>query len=206
MSSPVAVELAGYGGVTLRGDLWLPSVPGPAPGVVMAHGFSAVRTMALPEYAEAFATAGLAVLAYDHRNLGDSDGEPRQEINPWAQARDLRHALTWLAERPEVDADRLGLWGSSFSGGEAIVVAAVDRRVKAVVANVPWVGSGGGSGDEAADRVTLDAIAADLADETGAGLADAPGPVMGPFAVVDDGSGRDDVFLRQPESAAWFLD
>ena len=66
---------------------------GPGPGVVMTHGFSATKEMALDRYAEVFEKAGLVVLVYDHRNLGASDGEPRQRINPWAQARDYRRAI-----------------------------------------------------------------------------------------------------------------
>ena len=114
------VAFPGFGGTTLRGWLYLPEADAPAPGVVMAHGLSAVKEMALDHYAESFCGGGVAVLVYDHRNLGASDGEPRQEINPWAQARDYRYAIGWLAERAEVDAGRIGIWGSSFSGGEMI--------------------------------------------------------------------------------------
>ena len=88
-----------------------------APTVVMAHGFSAVKEMYLDAFAERFAAAGLAALVFDNRNFGASDGEPRQEIDPWAQVRDYRHAITFAATLPEVDADRIGVWGSSYSGG-----------------------------------------------------------------------------------------
>ena len=129
------VEFEGHGGTTLRGWLYLPDPTArPAAGIVMAHGLSAVKEMVLDRYAEVFCQAGMAVLAYDHRNLGASDGEPRQEINPGAQARDYRRAIDWLAGRPELDAERIGLWGSSYSGGEVIVVGACDERVRAVVA------------------------------------------------------------------------
>jgi uncharacterized protein len=70
-------------GTTLRGWHYLPDDSGKHPTVVMAHGFSAVKEMYLDKYAEAFAEAGLAVLVYDNRNFGASDGEPRQEIDPW---------------------------------------------------------------------------------------------------------------------------
>ena len=135
-----AVTFTAHGDTALRGIFYRPEGAVGVPGIVMAHGFSAVKEMGLLEFAEEFCAAGFAVLVYDHRNLGESAGEPRQEINPWAQARDYRYALSWLAERPEVDADRLAIWGSSFSGGEVIVVAAADERVKAVVANVPLAG------------------------------------------------------------------
>jgi cephalosporin-C deacetylase-like acetyl esterase len=89
------VEFPGFGGVTLRGWLYRPAGPDPAPAVVMAHGFSATRHMGLPAFADDLTAAGFAVLLYDHRNLGDSDGDPRQEINPWAQAGDLGIELQW---------------------------------------------------------------------------------------------------------------
>jgi fermentation-respiration switch protein FrsA (DUF1100 family) len=127
-------------GVTLRG--WFYSAEGAsgrAPTVVMAHGFSAVKEMYLDSFAEVFAAAGLNALVFDNRNFGASDGEPRQEIDPWAQVRDYRHAITYAGTRPDVDPSRIGVWGSSYSGGHVLVVAAIDRRVKAVVSQVPLV-------------------------------------------------------------------
>ena len=125
-------------GVTLRGWLYSPeAVGGAAPTVVMAHGFSAVKEMYLDRFAEEFAGAGLAALVFDNRNFGASDGEPRQEIDPWEQIRDYRTAITYAATRPDVDPDRIGIWGSSYSGRHVLAVAAIDRRVKCVVAQVP---------------------------------------------------------------------
>ena len=126
-------------GVTLRGWLYTPEGGGgSAPTIVMAHGFSAVKEMYLDRFAEAFADAGLAALVYDNRNFGASDGEPRQEIDPWAQVRDYRTAITYATTRPEVDSDRIGIWGSSYSGGHVLVVGAIDRRVKCVVSRFRW--------------------------------------------------------------------
>ena len=127
-------------GTTLRGWFYPPDgAGGPVPTVVMAHGFSAVKEMYLDAYAEAFADAGLGALVFDNRNFGASDGEPRQEIDPWAQVRDYRHAVTYARTRPEVDRDRIGVWGSSYSGGHVLVVGAIDRRVRCVVSQVPLV-------------------------------------------------------------------
>jgi fermentation-respiration switch protein FrsA (DUF1100 family) len=132
-------------GVTLRGwfypaaDADGAAVNGPAATVVMSHGFSAVKEMYLDSFAEVFAAAGLNALVYDNRSFGASDGEPRQEIDPWAQVRDYRHAITYAIGLPEVDAARIGIWGSSYSGGHVLMVGAIDRRVKAVVAQVPMV-------------------------------------------------------------------
>jgi uncharacterized protein len=128
-------------GVTLRGWLYRPDDAGdnPLPTVVMAHGFSAVKEMYLDAYAERFAEAGLAALVFDNRNFGASDGEPRQEIDPWAQVRDYRHAITFAGQLPNVRRDAIGVWGSSYSGGHVLVVGAIDRRVRAVVSQVPLI-------------------------------------------------------------------
>ncbi len=202
----IDVELAGHGGTPLRGWLYRPPGGEARPGVVMAHGFSAVKEMRLDRFAEVFAAAGLVVLVYDHANFGASGGEPRQEINPWAQARDYREALGWLAARPEVDQDRLGIWGSSFSGGEALVVAACDDRVRAVVANVPFAGLPGVAYDDPADcDARFERLRAALTDVSGAGPADRRDLPMGPMAVVVEPGDDRPAFLPQPESAQYFL-
>src|SRR5262245_1371316 len=127
-------------GVTLRGWLYLPDrAAGRVPAVVMAHGFSAVKEMHLDRFADAFATGGLGALVFDNRNFGASDGEPRQDIDPWAQVRDYRDAITFAGTLAEVDASRIGIWGSSYSGGHVLVVGAIDRRVKCVVSQVPLI-------------------------------------------------------------------
>jgi hypothetical protein len=127
-------------GVTLRGWLYLPDTPtGPVPTIVMAHGFSAVKEMYLDAFAEVFAAGGLGAVVFDNRNFGASDGEPRQEIDPWAQVRDYRHAITWAQTHPQVDAGRIGVWGSSYSGGHVLVLAAIDKRIECAVAQVPLV-------------------------------------------------------------------
>jgi uncharacterized protein len=127
-------------GTTLRGWFYpAEGVSSSAPVIVMAHGFSAVREMYLDEYATAFSAAGLNALVFDNRNFGASDGEPRQEIDPVAQVRDYRHAITYAIGLREVDRTRVGVWGSSYSGGHVLMVAAIDRRVGAVVAQVPLV-------------------------------------------------------------------
>ncbi len=128
----------GAEGVTLRGWLYVPDgARKPAPTVVMAHGFSGVKEDFLDRFAEVFCAAGVVAVAYDHRNFGASDGEPRQEIDPWQQIRDYRHAITWARMQPEVDRERIGIWGTSYTGSHVLVVAALDRRVKCVVSQVP---------------------------------------------------------------------
>ncbi len=112
----------------------------PMPAVVMAHGFSAVKEMfQLSSYAERFEEAGFVTLVVDFRFLGDSDGSPRGQIIPHEQQEDYRNAITWLSLRPEVDADRIGVWGTSLAGGHVLHLAAFDRRIKAVVTQVPTI-------------------------------------------------------------------
>ena len=126
-------------GTTLRGWLYRPDAAGRVPVVVMAHGFTAVKEMHLDDYAAVFASAGLGVVAYDHRNFGASGGEPRQEVDPWQQIRDWRDVITWATTQPGLDAARIGVWGSSYAGGHALVLGAIDRRVRCVVSQVPLV-------------------------------------------------------------------
>jgi fermentation-respiration switch protein FrsA (DUF1100 family) len=135
-------------GTTLRGWLYRPDGDGPHPGVVMAHGYSAVKEMYLDAFAEVFCEAGLAALVFDNRNFGASDGEPRYEIDPWEQIRDYRHAITYIQTISGIDRDRIGVWGSSYSGAHVIVLGAIDRRIKAVVSQVPLI-----SGRENARRL-----------------------------------------------------
>ncbi len=130
-------------GTTLRGWFYpAPKASGPAPCVVLQHGFSAVKEMHLDTYAQHFQAAGLACLVYDHPGFGDSDNlpaTPRHEVDPWQQIRCIQHAITYAQSRPEVDANRIGLWGSSYGAANAYVTAAIDRRIKAVVGQVPAI-------------------------------------------------------------------
>ncbi|WP_016731480.1 alpha/beta hydrolase [Saccharolobus islandicus] len=126
-------------GVKLKGWLYLPQGSEKFPAIVMTHGFSAVKEMYLDSFAEVFAKAGFVVLVYDNRNFGESEGEPRQEIDPWQQVKDYRYAISYARLRSEVDPERIGIWGTSYSGGHVIVVGSLDSRVKAIVAQVPLV-------------------------------------------------------------------
>ncbi len=113
--------------------------PGPHPGITMAHGFAGVKEHGLERFARFFADAGFVVLVHDHRGFGASDGSPRFDVDPWAQIADWRRAISFLEGQPDVDAERIGLWGSSYAGGHAIVLGATDRRLRAVVAQVPTI-------------------------------------------------------------------
>jgi uncharacterized protein len=130
-------------GATLRGWLYRPERPGSAPGVVMAHGFTAVKEMFLDDYAAAFGAAGLVTLVYDHYGFGTSDGEPRQYPAASIQLDGYRDAIAWLGRQPGVSADRIGIWGTSNSGGHVIVLAAETLPIRCAVAQVPGLGEGG---------------------------------------------------------------
>jgi uncharacterized protein len=126
-------------GTTCRGWLYRPEGAGPFPAVALAGGWCYVRELVMPYYAEAFAAAGIAALVFDYRNLGVSDGDLRQHLDPWAQVRDYRNALSFLERHDEVDADRLGVWGISYSGGHALILGATDPRVKCLVSQIPVI-------------------------------------------------------------------
>jgi hypothetical protein len=87
------------------------------PAIAMAHGMGTTKEMGLPQFAERFADAGFAVLLFDFRNLGESEGTPRGQIFAEDQQEDYRNAITWLQLQPQIDPERIGVWGFSFAGG-----------------------------------------------------------------------------------------
>ena len=127
-------------GTLCRGWLYRPDdAPAKAPAILMTHGFSTVKEQGLDEFARVFEARGFVVLVFDYRFLGASDGEPRGQILPQTQHDDLRSAMDWLSAQSFVDAERIGLWGTSYSGGHALFFGGLDPRVKAVVAQVPAI-------------------------------------------------------------------
>lgn len=139
------IEFKNSDGVTLRGWFYTPdkAPAGKLPTLVMAHGFTALKEMTLDSYAEAFTTSlPINCLVYDHRGFGESDnlpGQPRGELVPMLQISDYSDAITYAATRPETNADKIGIWGTSYSGGHVLMVAAIDRRVKVVLSQGPCV-------------------------------------------------------------------
>jgi fermentation-respiration switch protein FrsA (DUF1100 family) len=126
------------GGLELAAWLYRPDGDGPHPIVVMAHGFSATRELRLDSYAERFAAAGMAALLFDYRHFGASPGEPRQLLDIRKQHEDYLSALAFARGLDGIDADRVALFGSSFSGGHVIEVAVKDGRVRAIVCQCPF--------------------------------------------------------------------
>lgn len=126
-------------GVTCRGWLFTGDDESPRPTVVLAGGWCYVREIVMPAYAQRFAAAGVNALVFDYRNLGVSDGDDRQHLDPWAQVRDYQNAISFLERHPSVDAQRIGAWGISYSGGHALILAANDPRVKSIVSQIPVI-------------------------------------------------------------------
>ena len=156
MVSKLDVRLPAEGGIELGAWLFLPEGAAARPAITMAHGFAGTKEHGIERFARAFAEAGFVVLVHDHRSFGTSGGEPRGDIDPWRQISDWRRAISYLETRSEVDPARIGLWGTSYAGGHAIVLGATDRRLRCVVAQVPTI-----SGyEQGLRRVSPDALPA----------------------------------------------
>jgi fermentation-respiration switch protein FrsA (DUF1100 family) len=127
------------GGSQCAAWLYLPDgAHEPLPCVVMAHGFGGTRADAIPDFAGRFVGAGFAALVFDYRHFGDSEGEPRQLLDIDLQLEDWTAAIACARTREEVDETRIGLWGSSFSGGHVVVAGARDGQVQAVISQGPF--------------------------------------------------------------------
>ncbi|MFC1664838.1 alpha/beta hydrolase [Pseudomonadota bacterium] len=123
-----------------RGTLYTPDTgQGPFPVIVMAGGWCYVKEIVMPHYAEPFVQAGFAVINFDYRGFGESDGEPRQHINPYEQIEDYKNAITYAESLLEIDSSRIGIWGISYSGGHVLIVGATDPRVRCIVSTIPVI-------------------------------------------------------------------
>jgi uncharacterized protein len=118
--------------------LYLPTGVVSPPVVILGHGLGAVREMRLDAFAERFAAAGIAALAFTYRHFGDSSGEPRQLLSIRRQLADWDAAIAYVKKRNDVDPTRIAVWGSSFGGGHSITVAARHPELKAAVAQCPF--------------------------------------------------------------------
>jgi fermentation-respiration switch protein FrsA (DUF1100 family) len=125
-------------GSRLEGDVFLPDdlrSGEQRPGIVLCNGFTGLRELVLPDYAKVFAAAGYVALSFDYRGFGGSEGE-KWRLLPLEQVDDIRNAITFLQAQDEVDAERIGIWGTSFGGGHVPYTAGVDERVKVAVGQV----------------------------------------------------------------------
>jgi fermentation-respiration switch protein FrsA (DUF1100 family) len=118
--------------------LYLPSGVTSPPVVILGHGLGATREMRLDAFAERFAQAGIAALAFTYRHFGDSGGQPRQLLSIKRQLADWDAAIAWVKHRHDVDGTRIAVWGSSFGGGHAITVASRHPELTAAVAQCPF--------------------------------------------------------------------
>lgn len=134
------------GGEPCAAWVYRPESSGPAPAVLLAHGFGLVREARLDGYAERFAAAGLVAVVFDYRHFGASEGFPRQLVDIGRQLADWRAAIVFTRALDGVEADRVALWGTSFSGGHVAALAVEDAGVAAAVSQVPYSGLGGRPG------------------------------------------------------------
>lgn len=118
--------------------LYLPVGVSSPPVVILGHGLGATREMRLDAFAERFAEAGIAALAFTHRHFGDSGGQPRQLLSIKRQLADWEAALAWVKIRHDVDGSRIAVWGSSFGGGHAITIGSRHPELKAAVVQCPF--------------------------------------------------------------------
>jgi len=118
--------------------LYLPEGVASPPVVILGHGLGATREMRLDAFAERFAQAGIAALAFTYRHFGDSTGQPRQLLSIKRQLADWDAAIAWVKKRRDVDGSRIAVWGSSFGGGHAITVASRHPELKAAVSQCPF--------------------------------------------------------------------
>ncbi|WP_171498454.1 MULTISPECIES: alpha/beta hydrolase [unclassified Acinetobacter] len=107
------------------------------PCIVMATGFGGTKDTGLLDFAEPFSQAGFDTLVFDYRGFGESAGSPRQNVSYIQQREDYHAAIETARSLPYVDGSRIALWGTSYSGGHVVVVAAQDSKISAVVSMNP---------------------------------------------------------------------
>jgi dipeptidyl aminopeptidase/acylaminoacyl peptidase len=130
-------------GCRLVGDVFYPDGLRPSErraGIVLCHGYTGVKDLYLPDNARVLNEAGYIVLTFDYKGWGDSEG-PRSRLAPYSRVADVQAALTFLGSLPQVDAARLGIYGTSYGGATVVWTAAIDPRVKCVV-SVVGIGNG----------------------------------------------------------------
>jgi fermentation-respiration switch protein FrsA (DUF1100 family) len=125
-------------GTSISAWLYVPEdLSTPVPCIIMGHGFGGTKDMIVESYALRYQEAGFAVLAFDYRHFGESEGEPRQLVLISYQLEDYTAAIAYARGLDEIDSARIALWGTSASGGYGIVIAAKDKNIACVVAQCP---------------------------------------------------------------------
>lgn len=136
--SQVATDFRSHG-IRCGGLLDVPEAAARPPVVVMCHGIGGERTFGLDPFVERFVDAGVAVFRFDYRGFGSSDGEPRGLVDHRRHIEDVHAAIDHVRNLPQVDGERVALWGTSYGGGHVLSVAARRRDVRGVIAQVPFV-------------------------------------------------------------------
>lgn len=180
-----------------RGWLSMPDGDGPTPVVVMAHGLGAVKEMGLGPFAERFVDAGYACLVFDYRHFGASGGEPRQLLSVRHQLEDWKAAIGHVRSRPDLDSNRVAIWGSSFGGGHVIATAA-EVPVSAAIAQCPFT-DGLASALAIPPRVSARLIGRALRDVSGS--ARGRNPVLVPVADLPGTT----ALMTAPDAAPGYL-
>ena len=123
-------------GITLAADLYAPKTifGGKLPAIAVSGPFGAVKEQSSGLYAQTLAERGFLTIAFDPSFTGESGGQPRSVASPDINTEDFSAAVDYLATRPDVDAERIGIIGICGWGGFAINAAANDTRIKATVA------------------------------------------------------------------------
>ncbi len=168
----------------LDGDLYLPENPSdtPLPTVVACSGYQGLKDIHPARIARALVPHGYAVLAFDYRGFGYSEGE-RGRVAPQDWVEDIRAAVSFVQGQPEVDPDRVGLFGWALGGGVVIAEAADDERVRAV-ATCQAVGDGGRSIRFMHDRTSWEQLRADIAHDRLERAVSGRSRNVDPFAIV----------------------
>ena len=121
-------------GIILAADMYIPrNAEGKLPAIAVSGPFGAVKEQASGLYAQALAERGFLTIAFDPSYTGESDGEPRYVASPDINTEDFCAAVDFLANRDDVDTDRIGILGICGWGGMALNAAAIDTRIKATV-------------------------------------------------------------------------
>jgi dienelactone hydrolase len=133
------VRIPTASGAEIEAWLYLPEGEGPHPAVVMAHGIGAIKAGGLAPFAERFCREGFAAVAFDYRQWGGSSGRPREELSVPREREDYSIVIGWVAAQPNIDAQRLFAWGTSFAGMHIVELAASDSRLAGALAQSPLV-------------------------------------------------------------------
>jgi fermentation-respiration switch protein FrsA (DUF1100 family) len=174
-------------GYRLSADVYVPDKGSDRerkPAIVLAHGFTGVKELILPEYAKRFAAEGWVALTFDYRGFGTSEGQRGRLLAP-DQAEDIRNAVTYAVMRPDVDPDRIGLWGTSYGCGLVVHAAALDERVKAVVGQL-GIADGRTSLTKSSSAQQVEALRVAVEQDRKQRVLTGRGTYVDPFAIIAD--------------------